>query len=222
MTGTGSTIITSISGGYGVVNIRTSPSGPGAFKESASSPASLQEITIARDLQGHRNVIPVHKVEIDGETVKIHMPVVNQTLLDLVQQFPDGVPLPRVLHIFWQLISVVEYVHARGIVHKDLKLENILVDDDGCIFLIDFGLSRYFTPGKKALRDALGSPRYAAPELWLERAYEGPSADIWSMGVVLYLLTTGFFPFSACTRQEAIKEFECCNLEFPQPLDRDS
>ncbi|KAF1747394.1 hypothetical protein GCK72_023856 [Caenorhabditis remanei] len=95
---------------------------------------------------------------------------------------------------FSETASAVSYLHSQGIVHRDLKAENILLGKNSKIKIIDFGFSNFQT-GDQLLNTWCGSPPYAAPELLLGNSYDGMKADIWSMGVLLYILVTGGFPF---------------------------
>ncbi|RWS18449.1 sperm motility kinase 2B-like protein [Leptotrombidium deliense] len=83
--------------------------------------------------------------------------------------------------VFRQIVCAVGYCHDQGVVHRDLKPQNILVDARGHVKLIDFGFSSRFTAGQK-LTNFWGTPAYLAPEVVLWQAYEGPPADIWSLG----------------------------------------
>uniref|UniRef100_A0A8C9VNC0 non-specific serine/threonine protein kinase n=1 Tax=Scleropages formosus TaxID=113540 RepID=A0A8C9VNC0_SCLFO len=95
---------------------------------------------------------------------------------------------------FWQILSAVEYCHNRHVVHRDLKAENLLLDGHMNIKIADFGFGNFFQPGEP-LATWCGSPPYAAPEVFEGQQYEGPQLDIWSMGVVLYVLVCGALPF---------------------------
>ncbi|CAH1712295.1 serine/threonine-protein kinase SIK2-like [Aphis gossypii] len=99
---------------------------------------------------------------------------------------------------FWQILSAVEYCHNRHVVHRDLKAENLLLDANMNIKIADFGFSNYFTPGEQ-LATWCGSPPYAAPEVFEGKKYYGPEIDVWSMGVVLYVLVCGALPFDGST-----------------------
>ncbi|NXV08521.1 HUNK kinase, partial [Cettia cetti] len=96
-----------------------------------------------------------------------------------------------------QLILAVEHLHRAGVVHRDLKIENLLLDEDNNIKLIDFGLSNcagilgYSDP----FSTQCGSPAYAAPELLARKKY-GPKIDVWSIGVNMYAMLTGTLPFT--------------------------
>ena len=93
-----------------------------------------------------------------------------------------------------QIASALDYCHRNSIVHRDLKIENILISKNGDIRIIDFGLSNLFAP-KSHLKTFCGSLYFAAPELLQARQYTGPEVDLWSFGIVLYVLVCGKVPF---------------------------
>jgi serine/threonine protein kinase len=90
------------------------------------------------------------------------------------------------------------------VVHRDIKLENILLDGSRSMKLIDFGLAAFYAPGKK-LRVHCGSPSYAAPEIVARKMYEGPPVDVWSLGVVLFAMLAGFLPFHSPTGNKQVR-----------------
>ncbi|XP_037380775.1 serine/threonine-protein kinase SIK1 [Talpa occidentalis] len=95
---------------------------------------------------------------------------------------------------FWQILSAVEYCHSHHVVHRDLKTENLLLDANMDIKLADFGFGNFYKSGEP-LSTWCGSPPYAAPEVFEGKEYEGPQLDVWSLGVVLYVLVCGSLPF---------------------------
>ncbi|XP_019895401.1 uncharacterized protein LOC101900590 isoform X3 [Musca domestica] len=108
---------------------------------------------------------------------------------------------PEAARVFSQLVSAVHYCHRKGVVHRDLKAENVLLDKDMNIKLADFGFSNHYEDGSP-LTTWCGSPPYAAPEVFQGLEYDGPKADIWSLGVVLYAMVCGALPFDGKTLLE--------------------
>lgn len=99
-----------------------------------------------------------------------------------------------VKHIFNQIISGITYIHAKNISHGDIKLENILIDKSNNVKIIDFGFSTHNSNGK-LLNFFCGTPSYMPPEIIKRKNYVGAHADLWSIGVLLYTLLCGSFPF---------------------------
>lgn len=114
---------------------------------------------------------------------------------------------------FRQLISAIEYCHGNFVIHRDLKPENILLDRRrGNIKIIDFGMSNIVRPGK-LLYSSCGSFSYIAPEVVSNEGYVGPAADLWSMGVILFVMVHGYHPFTAsdCSAYGYIRAATSCD-----------
>lgn len=99
---------------------------------------------------------------------------------------------------FQQLISAVGYCHSRGVFHRDLKPENLLLDENWMLRVSDFGLSAVKDQVQPdgLLHTLCGTPAYVAPEILAQKGYDGAKVDIWSCGVILYVLSAGYLPFN--------------------------
>ncbi|KMQ42481.1 CAMK/CAMKL/AMPK protein kinase [Trichophyton rubrum] len=115
---------------------------------------------------------------------------------------------------FQQIICAVEYCHRHKIVHRDLKPENLLIDKDKNVKIADFGLSNIMTDGN-FLKTSCGSPNYAAPEVISGKLYAGPEVDVWSCGVILYVLLVGKLPFDDDYIPSLFKKISAGNFHMP-------
>ena len=116
-----------------------------------------------------------------------------------------------------QIASALDYCHRNSIVHRDLKIENILISKTGDIKIIDFGLSNLFSP-RNHLKTFCGSLYFAAPELLQARQYTGPEVDIWSFGIVLYVLVCGKVPFDDQSMPKLHAKIKKGAVDYPQWL----
>ncbi|XP_059633597.1 CBL-interacting serine/threonine-protein kinase 1-like [Cornus florida] len=141
--------------------------------------------------------------------VRLHEVLASKTKIYMVLQYVNGGELfdriaskgklseARGRKLFQQLIDGVSYCHNKGVYHRDLKLENVLVDATGNIMISDFGLSalpQHFRDDG-LLHTTCGSPNYVAPEILNNRGYDGATSDTWSCGVILHVILTGYLPF---------------------------
>ena len=124
---------------------------------------------------------------------------------------------------FSQLVEGVEYCHKLGVCHRDLKPENLLVDEAGNLKISDFGLSSLYVgdaEGDGASRTQLlhttcGTPNYVAPEVLADKGYDGKKADVWSCGVILYVLVAGFLPFDEGTIVALFSKIQNADFTYP-------
>ncbi|KAK4274208.1 hypothetical protein QN277_017470 [Acacia crassicarpa] len=139
--------------------------------------------------------------------VRLHEVLASRTKIYIILEFITGGELfDKILHhgrlseaearrYFQQLIDGVDYCHSKGVYHRDLKPENLLLDSLGNIKISDFGLSALPEQGVSVLRTTCGTPNYVAPEVLSHKGYNGAPADVWSCGVILYVLIAGYLPF---------------------------
>lgn len=122
---------------------------------------------------------------------------------------------------FQQIICAVEYCHRHKIVHRDLKPENLLLDDNLNVKIADFGLSNIMTDGN-FLKTSCGSPNYAAPEVISGKLYAGPEVDVWSCGVILFVLLCGKLPFDDDYIPNLFKKISQGKFSLPSYLSLDA
>ncbi|NP_001267860.1 hypothetical protein VitviT2T_019062 [Vitis vinifera] len=127
---------------------------------------------------------------------------------------------------FQQLISAVDFCHSRGVYHRDLKPENLLLDENGVLKVTDFGLSALAESKHQdgLLHTTCGTPAYVAPEVINRKGYDGAKADIWSCGVILFVLLAGYLPFHDSNLMEMYRkigkaDYKCPNW-FPSEVRR--
>ncbi|CAN8321181.1 unnamed protein product [Cochlearia groenlandica] len=145
----------------------------------------------------HPNIVRLH--EVLASKTKIYMVLECVTGGDLFDRIVSKGKLSETegRKMFQQLIDGISYCHNKGVFHRDLKLENVLLDAKGHIKITDFGLSalpQHFREDG-LLHTTCGSPNYVAPEVLANKGYDGAASDIWSCGVILYVILTGCLPF---------------------------
>ncbi|KRF82800.1 uncharacterized protein Dvir_GJ23554, isoform C [Drosophila virilis] len=163
-----------------------------------------REVQIMSSVQ-HPNIIHIYEV------------FENREKMVLVMEFAAGGELYDYLserkvlseeearRIFRQVATAVYYCHKHKICHRDLKLENILLDEQGNAKIADFGLSNVFDD-QRLLGTFCGSPLYASPEIVEGTPYQGPEVDCWSLGVLLYTLVYGSMPFDGSNFKRLVKQ----------------
>ncbi|CAG8890416.1 unnamed protein product [Penicillium egyptiacum] len=157
-------------------------------------PCGIEREVVIMKLIEHPNVISLYDVwENRGELYLVLEHVEGGELFDYVS---NNGPLPEeeAVRLFRQIIAALGYCHRFNICHRDLKPENILLDSNHNVKLADFGMAA-LQPAGHWLNTSCGSPHYAAPEIIYGRKYRGDRADMWSCGIILYALLTGYLPF---------------------------
>eukprot|EP00826_Nyctotherus_ovalis_P042495 TRINITY_DN4377_c0_g2_i1.p1 TRINITY_DN4377_c0_g2~~TRINITY_DN4377_c0_g2_i1.p1 ORF type:complete len:452 (+),score=97.51 TRINITY_DN4377_c0_g2_i1:510-1865(+) len=123
--------------------------------------------------------------------------------------------------LFRQIVEGLECIHKYNIAHRDLKPENLLLDSDNNIKIVDFGLSNRYAKGE-LLRTACGSPCYAAPEMIAGKRYNGPAADVWSAGIVLFAIVCGHLPFENANTSKLYKMILSGNFLIPSHVSEEA
>src|SRR5690606_26212927 len=122
------------------------------------------------------------------------------TLTDIIKK-QKQLPVDRLLKILEQVSSALDFAHNEGVIHRDLKPDNILFDAQGNAYLSDFGIARLMESQAQNLTQSgqvVGTPSYMAPEQWLSQTIS-PRTDVYALGILTYLLLTGTLPFESKT-----------------------
>ena len=165
------------------------------LRDEIRSENLLNELNILK-LLDHENIIKLYE-NIQG--TKMEFLVMEYGPKQMLSDFSKNYHHRRILEyeakmIFQQVIEAVAYLHEENIVHRDLKMQNILIDERFQIKLIDFGFANFYNKHKK-YNVFCGTYSYMAPELVCRVPYDGKATDVWSLGVLLYIILTGDFPF---------------------------
>lgn len=211
------------SGGYGrvVEAVKTGSNQKAACK--IISTARMKITAIEKEIQlmqrlKHENIIEFKGAEEDTKNKKVFILMELAGNGELFSRVIDAGSLPEdhAWPYFKQLMSAVEYMHQQKVVHRDLKLENVLLNAEDVCKVCDFGLAHSYKPGDKLdgpdrvrLHEICGSKSYCAPEVLRGTGYDGFPTDVWSCGICLFAMLAGFFPLDEASgsdwRYERVK-----------------
>ncbi len=122
--------------------------------------------------------------------------------------------------IMCQIFTGLQYIHSLNVSHRDLKLENILFDDDYNIKICDFGLSKILDENHLT-NTPLGTPCYTSPECFSGNSYDGFKTDIWSCGVILYAMVTGFMPWTERNVNKLAEQINKGEYKIPEQISQE-
>jgi serine/threonine protein kinase len=145
----------------------------------------------------HPHIIPIHAVKESGDLLYFVMKYVDGRSLDSVIQTHSMLPIPMVVQILFEVASALAYAHRAGVVHRDVKPGNIMLDRDGWAVVTDFGIAKVVQEqGLTLTGTAVGTPAYMSPEQCMAKDVSGRS-DQYSLGIVAFHMITGQLPFTA-------------------------
>jgi len=173
--------------------------------KKSSSPCIKSEIAIGQQLFDDSHVVTVRHSFTDGDNLCLVMELIEGG--DLFEKFlansTKGVSEAELRKLFREIVKAVDFAHQNKVVHRDIKPENVLIDFAGEVKLIDFGMGAV-VEDDSLLNTFVGSLEYCSPEIISGHAYNGFKADCWSLGVLLYVLATGLFPWAGRTKEETM------------------
>lgn len=168
----------------------------------------------------HPNLVKLYEVIDDRETGKLLMVVEfceGGTLVNPGQLTPERRMPEAIAHFYFrQVVAGLAFLHSNGVVHGDIKPENILLAGDSCVKIADFGQSQFMEQGDDTLHRTLGTPAYLSPEICEGGQYRGRAADIWALGVSLYSFVYGEMPFKGESLFDLYESIAAAEIEFPQ------
>lgn len=171
--------------------------------------------------------ISIMKIVRHPNIVRLHEVLASQTRIYIILELGTGGELfDKIVHqrklpenecrrYFQQLIDAVAHCHSKGVYHRDLKPENLLLDADGKLKVSDFGLSALPQQGVGLLHTTCGTPNYVAPEVLRKQGYDGAAADVWSCGVILYVLMAGYLPFNEIDLPTLYEKIDAAEFSCP-------
>ena len=147
----------------------------------------------------HKNITKILEVFNDEEYMLIIMEYINGGNLFSFVKKRRKLSEKMAKFLFRQIILGIQHIHSKNVVHRDIKLENILIDFDNNVKICDFGIGKVLENEDELLYDKCGTPMYMAPEIILandDNGYKGFPVDIWSSGITLYIMLSGSLPFN--------------------------
>uniref|UniRef100_A0A8R1HXG9 Protein kinase domain-containing protein n=1 Tax=Caenorhabditis japonica TaxID=281687 RepID=A0A8R1HXG9_CAEJA len=185
--------------------------------DEASTSQIMKEVRCMKLVQ-HANIVRLYEV-LDTQTkIFLILELGDYDLHDFIIKHEKGVSETLAQQYFCQIMTAIDYCHQLHVVHRDLKPENVVFFEKlGMVKLTDFGFSNSYEPGEQ-LSTSCGSLAYSAPEILLGDSYDAPAVDVWSLGVILYMLVCGRLPFQEANDSETLTKILDCKYSIPDVL----
>ncbi|XP_078180852.1 CBL-interacting serine/threonine-protein kinase 14-like [Carex rostrata] len=216
-----------------VYHARQVPTGQSVALKVLSKPRIVKSgmyINVRREIVSMRRIRHPH-------VVKLIDVMASQSKIYLVLEYIKGGEMFRGIStkgklnedsardLFRQLLSAVAFCHSRGVFHRDLKLENLLLDEFGKLKVSDFGLSALsptsFSNQPILFKTLCGTPAYVAPEVISRRPYDAAKVDLWACGVILFVLSSGYLPFNDINLMMLYRKIYKAEYRFPKWISPD-
>ncbi|KAK6161479.1 hypothetical protein DH2020_004860 [Rehmannia glutinosa] len=187
-----------------------------ATVDAAMEPRIIREVSAMRRLHQHPNILKLHEVMATKSKIYLVMELAQGgelfAKLNRCRRFSEA----TARKYFQQVVSALRFCHQNGVFHRDIKPQNLLLDQNGLLKITDFGLSALSDQKRDGLiYTACGTPAYTAPEVVYRKGYDGEKADAWSCGVLLYVFLVGSLPFDDSNLSNMYRAMHRRSFEFP-------
>ena len=164
----------------------------------------------------HRNILSLYEIYESSQYIFFVTEYLNSELLNLILN-KKRLNEQDASKIFVQLVDALQYIHKMQICHRDIRVEHVLFDNNNIPKLIDFGYSSFYRKGN-TLQEPMGSLSYACPEIIQQRSYDPELADVWSLGVCLYVMLCGYLPNSEEDDEQNNKLIISGKIDYPKEI----
>ena len=179
------------------------------LNDSAKRKCVYREIEILKQID-HKNIVKLNEVIHTTKQILIVMEYING--ISMREYYNKNIKNKKlnkekeiiIKNYFFQIFSAMSYLHKNHMAHRDIKLENILIEKNQQIKIIDFGFGMY-NPEDKLQGFFCGTPNYMPPEIIIKKYYIGQKADLWSLGILLYKMLCADFPFKGKDEKDLYK-----------------